>query len=117
MAEIHGLGIGHQLPLHGRIVMDTVRLDHLHQGIQLIQAQANGGLKVLGNLLAHTGHIQRPHLVDGARALGAHVERQEGKDKNTQKRHSHQTRDQEACRFVFHAPFSSWKVRMAWMVR
>ena len=55
-----------------------------------------------GNLLAHAGHIQRAHLVDGEGALSAHVEREGGKDAHAQQGYSDQAGDEEPGGLVLH---------------
>ena len=78
--EIQGFGVGGQKGLLLRVLMDPVRGHDAGQGLHLLQVQVDGGLEVEGELLAHAGHIEGAHLVDGPGADAAHMEGQKGKD-------------------------------------
>ena len=112
VGKIPGLGLGHELLLKPLVAVDDVGGDGAHQRPQLAHLYPDDALKMNGGLLAHAGHVQRSHLVDGRGALVPHMDGKKGEHTHAQQRHPDQAGKQKPGYPVFHPPASS---RKAWM--
>ena len=104
MGKIPGLGVGNQVLLLLLAGMGRLGQAGLHHGHQLIQPQADGGLKVHGDLVPHAGHIQLADLPDGAGTLMTHKKRQKRKGRQAEGQHQNQAGFQKLCRLDFRFP-------------
>ena len=93
-----GLGAVHQV-LHQGVPVLAAGEVGLHQGLHLAQPQVHGGLKMHGDLLAHAGHVDPAHTADGFPAPLVHIEGQEGKDADAEKRYGDEAHHQKAKGF------------------
>ena len=91
VGKVPALGVLDQLLLPGLAAADFRFRDSPRQHIQLVQAQADGSLKVGGDLLAETGHVHSAHRADGAGALPGQKRGQQRENRHAQSQHQAQT--------------------------
>jgi hypothetical protein len=105
--EVPGPGLDGQLLLKRRVGVDVLGGHSARQRFQLVHLQADDTLKVSGDLLAHAGHVQGAHLVDGVGALVAHVDAEEREHADTEQGDHDQAGDEKPGRSIFHPPAPS----------